>query len=294
MSEKNNWWEKTSFTFLRVPKALLDRSQYPNLSAEGALLYGLLLDRMCLSSQNKDRFADKQGNVFIYFTVSSICDELLCSKNKAIKLLKELESNNLIFRKKQGLGKPDRIYVLKFKQVQKSDCLTVEKQNSEVAENEILELPNLNPNNTDNNNTYMSDNYQSIARYDYEDTISRLKEQFEYDAISQQGSVDITLADEIILIIADTICSSAKTVRLGRQDVPTELMRSRFFSLNAEHLEYVIDCFKSNTSKVRNVRSYLLTSLYNAPTTLKSYYQAEVSHGMAKSENAPEFEIMPD
>lgn len=295
MSEKYNWWENETFTFFRVPKALIDRTQYPDLSAEGALLYGLLLDRMCLSSQNKDRFTDKQGNVFIYFTIRNICDELMCSKPKATKLLKELERNNLIFRKKQGLGKPDMLYALKFKQaVKNTELRTKENLTSKGSEICIPEAKNLYPNNTEYNNTYVSDNYPSIARYDYEDTISHLKEQFEYESLSQQGSIDLDLADEIILIMADTICSTAKTVRLGKQDIPTELMRSRFFSLNADHLEYVIDCFKSNTSKVRNVRSYLLTSLYNAPTTLQSYYQAEVSHDMAELEQAPDFEEMPD
>lgn len=295
MSEKYNWWEEASFTFFRVPKALTDRTLYPNLSAEGALLYGLLLDRMCLSSQNKDRFTDKQGNVFIYFTIKNVCEELMCSKPKATKLLKELENNNLIFRKKQGLGKPDMLYALKFKQAVKNNELQNERKlTSGGSENYTPEVKNLYPINTDNNNTYVSDNYPSIARYDYDDTISHIKEQFEYDSLRQQGSIDLDLADEIILIMADTICSTAKTVRLGKQNIPTELMRSRFLSLNSEHLEYVIDCFKSNTSKVRNVRSYLLTSLYNAPTTLQSYYQAEVNHDMAELEQAPEFEEMQD
>lgn len=115
MAEKIYWWETETFAYYRVPKMLIVNPQYEGLSADAALLYGLLLDRMCLSGKNKEQFSDKQGFVFVYFTVKEACESLNCGHDKATKLFCELEQHQLITRKRQGKGKPNRIYVHKFK-----------------------------------------------------------------------------------------------------------------------------------------------------------------------------------
>lgn len=103
-----------NFTFYRIPKALFTDSRYKSsLSAEAKILYGLLLDRASLSAMN--RWKDKEGRTFIYYTVKEVMREIGCSRQKAIRLLDELEFKaDLIERVQQGLGKPNRIYVKNF------------------------------------------------------------------------------------------------------------------------------------------------------------------------------------
>ena len=114
MNAKFKWWESETFAFVRVPKAILTHPSYTGLSANAALLYGILLDRMGLSVKNKERFTDRYGDVFVYCTLKDICETLSCGHDKATKMLKELEMYGLISRLQQGKGRPARIYVHKF------------------------------------------------------------------------------------------------------------------------------------------------------------------------------------
>ena len=114
MNSKYLWWEAEAFTFYRVPKALITQPAYKDLSADAALLYGLLLDRMCLSAKNREFFTDRDGCIFVYFTVAEIGKSLNCGHDKATRLLNELEMYGLIARRRQGKGKPNKIYVFKF------------------------------------------------------------------------------------------------------------------------------------------------------------------------------------
>lgn len=143
------------FTFYRVPKVLFTNERFWNISADAKMLYGILLDRMSLSAKNG--WIDKNGRVYIIFTIDEAKMALNCAEQKAIKLLSELEKKaGLIERKRQGLGKPNLIYVKNF-----------------------------------------------------------------------------------------------------------------------------MDCFKENTTKIRNIRQYMLTTIYNAPTTIDTYYDALVRHDMS-------------
>ena len=114
MNNKFKWWEAETFAFVRVPKAILSNPAYKELSANAALLYGILLDRMSLSAKNKEGFTDRYGDVFVYCTLKDICETFSCGHDKATKMLKELERYGLISRLQQGKGRPARIYVHKF------------------------------------------------------------------------------------------------------------------------------------------------------------------------------------
>lgn len=100
------------YPFYRVPKALITDPQYRSVSTDAKLLYGLLLDRMDLSV--KKRWLDEHCRVYIFFTITSIQADLCCCKEKACKLLRELEHAGLIEKKRQGRGSPSRIYVKRF------------------------------------------------------------------------------------------------------------------------------------------------------------------------------------
>ena len=120
------------FSFYRIPKALFQEQRFQNLSTDAKTLYGILLDRMSLSVKNE--WFDKQGRVFIIFTIEDVKRALCCADNKATKLLRELENFGLIERKRRGLGKPSLVYVKNFS----SDLSTERVQNRENTNLEVL------------------------------------------------------------------------------------------------------------------------------------------------------------
>ena len=104
------------FTFYRVPKALIDDARYRSVSTYAKLLYALLLDRLSLSLRSG--WQDEQGNAYLYYSVAAVREALDCRKEKACKLMRELEDTRLIERRAQGRGKPDRIYLRRFETVE--------------------------------------------------------------------------------------------------------------------------------------------------------------------------------
>lgn len=101
------------FSFYRIPKALFTEPNFRELSTDAKVLYGILLDRMSLSLKNQ--WLDAQNKVYIIFTVEEIMDALNCANQKATLLMVELEKQaGLIERKRQGLGRPNLIYVKNF------------------------------------------------------------------------------------------------------------------------------------------------------------------------------------
>lgn len=268
--------EAERFKFVRVPKVLFE-ARYKNLSTDAKILYGLLFERMELSRKN--RWHDDDGSVYIYFTLEEVCEVLGCGHDKATKLFCELESYTLLRRKKQGFGKPAKLYVLKFYE----ECENTAVLNADLPQSDVLNIRSTEcgfsaGNNTDINNNYISNTNLSISRYDADATEQRIKEQLEYDILITKIGKDT--ADEIVMLITDVICGTSETVRIGKSEFPREVVRSRFFKLNCEHIEYVVDCMKENTTDVRNIRSYLLTALYNAPATIDNHYRAKVNHDL--------------
>ena len=126
----------------------------------------------------------------------------------------------------------------------------------------------------------------SINQPDMMDKIRFYKEtiygNIDYEALKEQ--VDSQRLDEIIDIMLECICSSSQSMIIGRKAVPTELVRSRFLKIDSSHIEYVLSCLDKNTTKIRNIKAYLMTALYNAPSTINSYYTAEVNHDLYGTE----------
>lgn len=102
----------------------------------------------------------------------------------------------------------------------------------------------------------------------------------EYSYLVQDSHIDREQLDEIVDLIVDTVCSARKVIRIAGDDYPAEVVKSRFMKLDSSHVQYVMDCMKDNTSYVRNIKKYLLAALYNAPTTINSYYSSLVQHDM--------------
>ena len=102
----------------------------------------------------------------------------------------------------------------------------------------------------------------------------------DYDILLHDLPHDRDRLEELLELITETVCSTKRTIRVSGNDFPAEVVRSRFLKLNAEHIRFVLDCLKENTTKVRNIKQYLLATLFNAPTTIDSYYSALVNHDL--------------
>lgn len=105
-------------------------------------------------------------------------------------------------------------------------------------------------------------------------------ENIEYDILIQNHPYDRDRLDELVELMTDTVCSCRETIRIAGDDYPAEVVKSRFLKLDSSHIEYVLDRIRENTTYVRNIKKYLLASLYNAPSTIGSYYTSLVSHDM--------------
>ena len=101
-----------------------------------------------------------------------------------------------------------------------------------------------------------------------------------YAYLIQDSHIDREQLDEIAELIVDTVCSARKTIRIAGDDYPAEVVKSRFMKLGSSHVRYVMDCMRDNTTYVRNIKKYLLAALYNAPSTIDSYYASLVNHDL--------------
>lgn len=107
-----------------------------------------------------------------------------------------------------------------------------------------------------------------------------IRENICYDALLYDLPYDHDRIDEIVELLVETVCSGKKYIRVAGEDYPTEVVKARLLKLDSEHIKFVFDCLKENTTKIRNIRQYLLATLYNAPTTIGSYFSALVNHDM--------------
>jgi len=107
-----------------------------------------------------------------------------------------------------------------------------------------------------------------------------IKENIGYDYLLADLPYCHDRLEEILELIVETVCSTRKYIRVAGSDYPAEVVRSRLMKLDMDHIRFVFDCLNENTTKIRNIKQYLLTTLYNAPTTIGNYYSALVQHDL--------------
>ena len=305
--------ESSQFSFYRIPRQLITGDTFKRLSTDAKLLYGLLLDRMGLSAKNG--WYDELGRVYIYYTLDEIQEDMNCGHDKATKLLVELDSGKrgfgLIERVRQGQGRPTKIYVKRFttravpppppvpdpepaprpRLFSSLDCgkaaaKSAEKPQSRLRGSRSQECDFSAANYNKSNQTDFSHTDPSIHpsgppgppmgigwmdRYERREEV---KDGIEYETLCRQHDQDDV--DELVELITETLCSTRPTIRIGGEDMPAEQVKSRFLTLNCEHVNYVFESMARNSTDIRNIRAYLLTALYNATITINSHYQAEV------------------
>ena len=119
------------------------------------------------------------------------------------------------------------------------------------------------------------------AKESFERYRDLILENIDYDVLASDPHVDREQLDEIVELVQETVCGTRGQIRVAGNDYPAEVVRSKLLKLNSEHIRFVTDCLKQNTTRIRNIRQYLLTVLFNAPSTMNSYYTALVAHDMA-------------
>ena len=272
------------FAFYRIPKALFTDPAFRSISTDAKALYGLLLDRMNLSARND--WLDEQGRVYIVFTVEEIMESLACGNKQAVGLLRELEVGaGLIERRRQGLGKPNLIYVKNFIE---GNFLKCPNDTSVSVQSTVHDVSKGHGNKTDKNYTDLSETDPFLSgaaagmetegkddRTLYQEYFSR---QINFEALIAGHPDDEDMLREMLELLVDTVCSKRRFIRIAGDDKPAEAVKAQLMKLNSDHLRFVLMCLKENTTQVRNMRQYLLATLYNAPMTMHSSYAARVQH----------------
>ncbi len=334
--------ETRQYQFYTIPQMLFIDEKFKKLSCEAKVLYGLLLDRSGLSAKND--WIDEKGRVYVYFRNTEICELLGCQTQKAVKIMKELDvatGIGLIERKKQGQGKPDRIYVCNFNSIKdegdsededdspepessyipngnnipdneskslffenhKSKSLNCENQNSGVVKITSQEfrkskLPIYNQTNRtrlsesdlsnqsdSGNESQLREHEEAAMMIDKIDGYTQLvKDNIDYDALVEEyndpdfrrrPSGSISELNELVAVMIDAICSTKATLNVNGQPMPQKVVASQLLKLDYDHISYVLDSLAKNTSEIRNMKSYLLTSLYNSPMTMSCQSSAD-------------------
>ena len=299
--------EADQYSFYKIPKLLFTEEYFKKVSVEAKVLYGLMLDRMSLSMKNQ--WFDTEGRAYIYYSLEDIMDAMGCSNKKAISIMKELDIESgigLIEKKRQGQGKPTMIYLKQFmiqdaqkcnnyisgeksaisevKNLHVLKCKNVMSRSEEFTHPEVKKL-HTNKNNINNTELSNTESNHIISGndgigFDVEGYTEIIKENIELDILLERYPYDRELLTGIFDLILETVLCKNKSIVVASSEYPAELVRSKFLKLNMFHVEYAMDCIRKNTSKIHNIKKYLLAALFNAPSTISGYYQAEVNHDL--------------
>jgi hypothetical protein len=251
--------------------------------------------------------------------VENTMELLNCRKNKAIDTIKELDVETgigLIEKKRQGNHKPTIIYVKSFmleehmtdsqtdnvsaqkfvkptsqtvdnfSEVGKTNSERLEKSTCKGWKKQLLEVGKRDPINTKEKNTENS-NTNLIISADVDGGLDEynayseiIKKNLDWDILCYKYPHDIGLIQGFYYLILETLLCKNKTLHVAKNFYPVELVKSKFLKLNTFHIEYVIDCYNTITSEIRNSKKYQLAMLFNAPTTMSGYYLSKVNHDM--------------
>ena len=176
------------------------------------------------------------------------------------------------------------------KELSKTDLSSTQEINTDVSSTDSLPFLSLNPfpSEQEDDKAAAPPERKRKEAVDRENDAYRIyreiiKENIEYDHLCQySNTANREMLDEIVDLMLETVCSSRRRIRIAGDDYPAELVKAKFMKLNSSHIEFVFDCLRENTTKIRNIRQYLRAMLFNAPSTIDSYYTALVAHDMAR------------
>ena len=308
------------YSFYRIPKALFQDEYFRGLSSDAKILYGLMLDRMSLSIKNQWFDEKNRAYIYFSIEdIMELLNCGRNKAIKSMQELDEENGIGLIEKKRQGFGKTNIIYVKSFMleeakqkselsdtekfinqtneekgtdtEVYKTNFKKSQKQTSRSPENKLQEVYISNPNYNNSSYNNISDNesypiQSEENRFDndnkayiqaYEELV---KENIDYESLLISHPVQKDLIQGIYEMILETVLCQNEKILIASNWYPAELVKSKFLKLNHSHIEYVLECFRRNTTKVKNIKKYMLAALFNAPSTIDGYYTAEVNHDM--------------
>ena len=240
--------------------------------------------------------------------LAAICKDGIDSISSCIR---ELEKHGYIIRERMRNEK-GQLTTIEYTILEQPKSTPPEREKP-IRENPVLDIPaqgepiqentaQLNTNksnikelNTDISNTYPIKSYQKESKptqptkeksdrigYDEVETYRQIiKENIDYDVLSVNLNRDASMLDEIVDLMTETVCTQKSNLVIAGDTYPAAIVKSKLLKLTSEHIEYVIDCMRENTSDIRNIKKYLLAALFNAPSTIDSYYTTKVHHDMA-------------
>ena len=243
--------------------------------------------------------------------LAAICKDGIDSISSCIR---ELEKHGYIIRERMRNEK-GQLTTIEYTILEQPKNTPPEREKP-IRENPVLDIPaqaepiqentaQLNTNksnikelNTDISNTYPIKSYQKEPEplkaaqppkeksdrigYDEVETYRQIiKENIDYDVLSVNLNRDAAMLDEIVDLMTETVCTQKSSLVIAGDTYPAAIVKSKLLKLTSEHIEYVIDCMRENTSDIRNIKKYLLAALFNAPSTIDSYYTTKVHHDMA-------------
>ena len=189
------------------------------------------------------------------------------------------------------------------KDISRTNLQKKEKSNTDLSSTHSIPIHSLNPLPYGEDEAAQPPERKGTERNDayrvYEEII---KDNIEYDYLIQDRYLDRDRIEEILALILETVCTKRRTIRIAGDDHPAELVKAKFMKLNSEHIRFVLDCMQENTTKIRNIKQYMKAALFNAPSTIGSYYTSLVSHDMyggrtiqsARSQGIPDYTCNED
>ena len=324
--------QSEQFSFFRLPKVIVRGERFKKLSSDAKILYGIMLDRMSLSRENK--WVDQENRVYIIFTLNEVMKEFECCKRKAGSLMAELDTKSgigLIEKKKQGLGKPDLIYLKNFIVQEEKSFRSAEEEIADETMGQVLPLqsgknmqlqsgkntplqngntmPPLKSKNMPlqdskmvhsqsgmpvptNNTEYNKTDFNKIEsihpiHHDGTEKVEfyrkLVKENINYDDLCATISIlKHQTLDEIVELMVEVLAVNRRTLRIAGADYPYAFVKNRFLCLGQDHIEYVLTSLEQTSSKIGNIKAYILTCLFNAITTIDTYYTTAVNHDLSE------------
>ena len=273
-----------SFTFFKFPRILLD-APFNKLCSDAKLLYALLLNR--LSYSEKIGLTDEAGQEYVIYTIAQICESIGCKRDKAMRILKALESIGLISRQKLGRNRPDHIYVhtdildrtpAKAPKKQQSEHASAHSRKSQnataggrkIANSEVAEYD---PIKTKTNKTIITKNQSITLTQDEIDRCrERIKEQISYDRLLVD--YDESELDGVVETIAEANISNSPSMTVGQIVYSTAYINDRYAQLTGDQVAYAIQSIKQQQKQgtyIRNHKAYLQATLFNAPLSFATY-----------------------
>lgn len=324
-----------SKSFLILPKELVFTESLAKMSAKSKILYCVLRERLILSARNN--WKDENGRIYLIYSIEKMAQDLFYSRATIMRMMDELENLGLIERRKQGLGKPNLVYLCNSEtiaellsgadieieeweqgetehrltcqicnpeesrieqqeQIESEDCATDQQYQNWQSQNQndpmtcqicnFQKYQDCNSNNTEykNNNRYKhlsimyTVNHSRVQdRWMDRDCVEAFfRKKWEYDVLLQDGA-DADLLSVLLAVAVDTCSRKSTTIhRFGRREYTTAELRTQFSKLTMSHIQYVLYSLGQTTTRIHNIRAYLLTSLYNAPDTMTFYYSRKV------------------